>query len=273
MSMMSKRVGNPYPGRYKEKEEETLTEDEYQRYLENAEALDRTRLIRKTNPQHLFDHNIKTIKISALLATLNYAALRVSEIVGDRPCKYEVMWRPNLVGTFWEPDPNEEYRPLKRYPEQPEGYSEKRFPNGFIYKWTKEIHGLRKRDMRITKKAIRVDPKEIRKHGKRDEPLWIPLKLPGANHIVEQWEVIESRNDRVFPISKWSAWSFISQVTEGRLYPHYFRLNRATKFAEHEKTSILDLQQWFGWVDPRTIRKYLGKGGRVTRRMARRLKG
>jgi len=82
----------------------------------------------------------------------------------------------------------------------------------------------------------------VRKHGRRDEPLWIPLNLPGADHIIEQCEATEDKNDKLFPISKWLGWKLISEVTEGRLYPHYFRLNRVTEFADHEKTSILDLK-------------------------------
>jgi len=228
------RVGNPHPHRYKEKVEETLSEEEFLYFLQRAEDLDQERSLRRENPQHPFDHNIKNIKIAALLSLLYYTGLRVSEIVGDRPHRY--------------------------------------FTKRGEERWTKEIHGIRKQDIRITKGAVRIDPKEILKHGRRDEPLWIPKDLPGVEHIIEQWETTQGRNDRLFPISKWTAWYLISQVTEGRLYPHYFRENRATKFAEHPKTSIYELQQWFGWVDPRTLQKYMGRGGRVTRRMAERLR-
>jgi len=133
------------------------------------------------------------------------------------------------------------------------------------------IHGLRKRDLRVEEEYIRVNAEEARKHGKREEPLWIPLDKLGVQDIVDQWEDTKDRNDRIFPISCWTGWSLISEVTEGRLYPHYFRLNRATKFAEHEETSIKDLQDWFGWVDPRTVGKYLGKAGKRTKRMAERI--
>lgn len=256
-----KRRGNPYPHRYKDKQEETLTQDEYLQYLENSRALEAKRKYLKENPTCIAHARIIFFKISALLALIYYLGLRVSEIVGDKSYKYKVVWRQELVDSPKHMD----------YPEKPDGI-DKKYPTGFIYKWTKQIHGLRKQDMRITKTTIRIDPKEVRKHGKRDEPLWIPLELPGAKEIEEQWHDTKDRNDRVFPISTWTAWSLISQVTEGRLYPQYFRENRATKFAENPKTSIYELQQWFGWRDPRTIAKYMGKAGRVTRGMAKRLK-
>jgi len=232
-TILGGRRGNPYPHRYREKVEEILSEEEFLTYLENAVKLENERRHKKDNPTCLAHTRIKTVKISGLLALIHYLGLRISEIVGDRPHKY--------------------------------------FTKEGEERWTQEVHGLRKQDIRITKNMIRIEPKEIRKHGKRNEPLWIPIDLPGANYIVEQWELKENKNDRLFPISTWTAWSLISQITEGRLYPHYFRLNRATKFANQEETSIKDLQEWFGWRSMQTIEKYMGKAGRVTRRMARRL--
>ena len=81
----------------------------------------------------------------------------------------------------------------------------------------------------------------------------------------------EELEDRVFPISKWLGWFLISHVTDGRLYPHYFRLNRATKFAENEKTTLMELARWFGWSQLSTASVYMARAGRTTKAMADRL--
>ncbi|HKZ93703.1 MAG TPA: hypothetical protein VJ249_03865 [Candidatus Bathyarchaeia archaeon] len=60
---------------------------------------------------------------------------------------------------------------------------------------------------------------------------------------VREW-TLENGRYWLFPVSKYLAWWLTSKATEGRLYPHYFRLNRATQFAKHEKTS-LDLKKWY----------------------------
>lgn len=261
--------GNPHPHRYKNKREDTLTPEEFRLYFKNAMELDRDREMRRQFPQLPFEHLLKPIKTAGLLSTCHWAGLRISEVVGDRPRKYEVMFRPKLVGTYWVPDPNTKEKVL--YPNQPEGFSPKRFPNGFVYKMTEERHGLRKQDMSTRQQYLIIDPKEVAKHGKRDEPLFLDRRLLGVDQIIQQWALAEDREDKVFPISKEHGWFLISMVTEGTLYPHYFRMNLATKFASHPDTSIIELQQWFGWRDPRTVQKYMGKAGRVTRKMGDRL--
>jgi len=163
----------------------------------------------------------------------NCTGLRITEIVGDKPHKY--------------------------------------FVKDGTEKWTKELHGIRKMDLSIVAELLKVGVKEVRKHGKREEPLWMPLSKSGVDSIVEAWETTERAEDRVFPITKWLAWNVISEVTEGRLYPHYFRLNRATRFAENPKTSLREIQKWFAWADLRTASFYMARAGRTTKKMADRL--
>jgi len=130
--------------------------------------------------------------ITTLLVVLYWLGLRISEIVGDVSRKYKVMWNYDLIGTLWSPDPNlkDEYGRIIKlpYPPQPEGFH-KKYPDGFIYKWTKRKHGLRRRDVRMMSSYLRIDPdeEEIGKHGYRDEPIWMPLGEPGVSEFIAQW--------------------------------------------------------------------------------------
>ena len=266
---MVESVGNPYPHRYKDKVDKVLSPQEYELYLENAEKLDKVRQHIKEHPQCVAHTRIIKVCISALLALIYYLGLRVSEIVGDRSRQYKVQWEPTKVGTLWQPNAN--IKDKVPYPDRPDGDSETH-SNGYVYKWTKEIQGLLKQDIRVSRTHIRIDPKDVRKHGKREEPLWIPRSLTGTEHVVELWNSLENPKDKLFPISTWTAWSLISKVTEGKLYPHFFRENRASLFAEDPKTSIVQLQEWFGWARPSTADSYIKKAGRVTLAMSGRLK-
>jgi len=127
------------------------------------------------------------------------------------------------------------------------------------------VKGVLKQDVRIKDGYIRIESEPL-KHGERDSPLWIRLDRYGADEIEKVWKNTE-RDERLFQICKKTAWLFIRDVTV-RLYPHFFRLNRATRFAEHEGVTIMKIKQWFGWVDPKTLQTYLGKGGRETKEMA-----
>lgn len=176
-------------------------------------------------------HWFKDVNIPGLIAMLYYTGLRITELVGDVPHKYHT----------------------KR-----QGW-----------KKSEIIDGILKEDIQLKGRFIRIQADEVRKHGHRESPLWLPIDKPGVEDIVETWNATK-KGKRLFPISRSYAWKFVKEVT-GKLYPHFFRLNRATKFAEHPKTSIKDLKDWFGWVDARTIEKYLAKGGRATKDMAQRI--
>lgn len=226
------RVGNPYEHRYKNKREEVLTQKEFEHYYYRAVMLEKARLEQKERAKYPYDFRIQIVSISGLLAMLYYTGLRITEIVGDKPHKY-------------------------------------RLKDG-TEKWTKELHGLRSSDLSIMFNKLKVDVKEVRKHGKREEPIWIPLDRLGVDSIVAVWKETELRK-RIFPITKWLGWRLIADVTEGTLYPHFFRLNRATEFANNPETSILELKKWFAWARLSTASFYMGRAGRTTKKMAERL--
>ena len=131
------------------------------------------------------------------------------------------------------------------------------------------VRGVLREDISMEKGYLRILCPNPLKHGKRDSPLWIPLSKRGAKDIYNA-AMNTNEGERVFPMCKTTAWRFVRDVT-GKFYPHFFRLNRASVFASHPETTIVDMKNWFGWVDPRTIEKYLAKGGRETRKMADRM--
>ena len=73
--------------------------------------------------------------------------------------------------------------------------------------------------------------KKKHKPTDKDEPVRVPLNLPLMNEVIEwlgseKWKD-EDNPDRPFPLSKITAWRWISSVFEG-YYPHYFRFNWIT---------------------------------------------
>jgi len=176
------------------------------------------------------DPRFKDINVAGFLTVCFYSGLRVTEIVGDPPHKYKL-----ADGTVCT---------------------------------SEQIEGIIKENIRVEHNFIRLQADEVRKHGERFNPLWLPLNALGADEIIQTWKNTKS-GERLFPISRSYAWQFIKDIT-GDYYPHFFRLNRATRFAEHPDTSLKDLQNWFGWKSIVTASKYMAKGGRQTKKMAER---
>jgi len=112
------------------------------------------------------------------------------------------------------------------------------------------------------------------KKGGEREPLEIPVDYPFVDLIIEQVDrtrrTLANPTRRVWNISEETAWRIVKRVMPKR-YPHYFRLNRATRFLEDSTTTIPEMKAWFGWKSTRTIDEYVGYSRRHIRRQRERL--
>lgn len=112
------------------------------------------------------------------------------------------------------------------------------------------------------------------KKGGEREPLEIPVDYPFVDLIIEQVNrtrrTLANPTRRVWNISEETAWRIVKRVMPRR-YPHYFRLNRATRFLEDSTTTIPEMKAWFGWKSTRTIDEYVGYSRRHIRRQRERL--
>lgn len=108
------------------------------------------------------------------------------------------------------------------------------------------------------------------KRGIERPPLEIDIDLPYVDLIVNQ--VMETpEGERVWQFSEVTAWRIVKRVDE-RIYPHFFRLNRATHFLDDPTTTIPEMKSWFGWKDAKTISSYIGMSRRYVQRGRERLR-
>lgn len=129
-----------------------------------------------------------------------------------------------------------------------------------------------KEDFKIRDGLLIVDC-PAKKGGER-EPLEVPVDFPFVDLIAKQVELtrrtLANPTRRVWNIDDVTAWRIVKRVMP-KHYPHYFRLNRATRFLEDPSTTIPEMKAWFGWKSTKTIDKYIGYSRRHIKRQRERL--
>ena len=114
------------------------------------------------------------------------------------------------------------------------------------------------------------------KKGGQREPLEIPVDYPYVNLIVKNVEQTrcspKNEEGRIWNFSPRTAINIVKRVMGDRYYPHFFRLNRATRFLEDPTTTLPEMKAWFGWKAAKTVDPYIGYSRRHIRRQRQRLK-
>ena len=179
------------------------------------------------------DH-FDSLFIKSLLAILYWTGLRKTEVIGAKPHRY-VLKPCNIHKIREEPE----------------------------VKFTEAITGILKEDIWIKEGFLYVDA-IARKRGKRKGPLAIPLSQDYVYLIVEQWEMTEPKQ-KVWAISESHAWRLMKRLAP-KLYLHFFRFNRVTKFAGNPNTSIRQICSWTG-MTAQTVDAYLERSGRYSKEL------
>lgn len=109
------------------------------------------------------------------------------------------------------------------------------------------------------------------KKGGEREPLEVPVDYPYVNLIIKNVEQTR-RNPRVWDFSPRTAINIVKRVMGDRYYPHFFRLNRATRFLEDPTTTLPEMKAWFGWKAAKTVDPYIGYSRRHIHKQRERLK-
>lgn len=129
-----------------------------------------------------------------------------------------------------------------------------------------------KEDFRV-KDGLLIVNAPAKKGGER-EPLEVPADFPYVGLIIEQVQktrrTLANPTRRVWNISSPTAWRIVKRVFP-KHYPHYFRLNRATRFLEDPTTTLPEMMAWFGWKAAKTVDPYIGYSRRHIRRQRERL--
>jgi integrase len=114
------------------------------------------------------------------------------------------------------------------------------------------------------------------KKGGEREPLEVLVDYPYVDLIVEKIKrtrrSLRNKEGRVWNFSARTAINVVKRAMGDRYYPHFFRLNRATRFLEDPTTTLPEMKAWFGWKAAKTVDPYVGYSRRHIRRQRERLK-
>ena len=125
------------------------------------------------------------------------------------------------------------------------------------------------RDNFSLKDGLLVVDVKAKKRGSR-EPLEVPRDYPFVDLIIKR--ISEVKEGRVWSFSERTAINIVKRVMGDRFYPHFFRLNRATRFLEDPTTTLPEMKAWFGWRASSSVDPYIGYSRRHIRRQRKRLK-
>jgi len=127
----------------------------------------------------------------------------------------------------------------------------------------------------ITKDGLLIVDAIPKKGGER-EPLEVLVDYPYVDLIVEKIKrtrrSLSNKEGRVWNFSARTAINIVKRAMGDRYYPHFFRLNRATRFLEDPTTTLPEMKAWFGWKTAKTVDPYVGYSRRHIRRQRERLK-
>lgn len=114
------------------------------------------------------------------------------------------------------------------------------------------------------------------KKGGEREPLEVRVDYPYVDFIIEKVEATRcgpgNKEGRVWNFSPRTAINVVKRAMGGRYYPHFFRLNRATRFLEDPTTTLPEMKAWFGWKAAKTVDPYIGHSRRYIHKQRERLK-
>jgi len=124
-----------------------------------------------------------------------------------------------------------------------------------------------------TKDGLLIVNAPAKKGGDR-EPLEVPVNYPFVGLIIAQVNktrrTLTNPTRRVWNFSAATAWRIVKRVMP-KHYPHFFRLNRATKFLEDPETTIPEMKAWFGWKTASSVDPYIGHSKRYIHKQRERL--
>ena len=125
-----------------------------------------------------------------------------------------------------------------------------------------------------TKDSLLIVNAPAKKGGER-EPLEVPVNYPYVNLIIKQVNktrrTLTNPTRRVWTFSAATAWRIIKRACGKKYYPHFFRLNRATRFLEDPETTLPEMMAWFGWKSAKTVDPYIGHSKRYIHKQRERL--
>ncbi len=129
-----------------------------------------------------------------------------------------------------------------------------------------EVYDLTREKFVYDFEGMLVNATRYKKRKREVVPLYLYDKMTGIPEVktfLDGYEWFE----RPFRFSPQTAWHYV-KLMDGKLYCHYWRLNRVTLFANDPKMTISKLKSWFA-ITYTTIEHYLGRARSIQKEMAR----